>query len=195
MSDEDALKPVAEPTAPVARSLHPDTKISDLSVGELSALLRTEVSREVASQFSRLGSLAGSHVNSGPPGFVNGGGHANFDPASRTSGGLVRNPGTLAGSHVNSGPPGFVNGGGHANFDPASRTIGGLVSNPGSLAGSHVNSGPPGFVNGGGHANFDPGSRDLGTILTRVTLADGSRVDLPAAGPVDLRIRGVHITR
>jgi hypothetical protein len=30
---------------------------------------------------SNLGKVA-SHVNSGPPGFVNGGGHANFDPKS-----------------------------------------------------------------------------------------------------------------
>jgi hypothetical protein len=63
---------------------------------------------EAIAAVRRPGGLAGSHVNSGPPGFVNGGGHANFDPGSQT------------GAHVNSGPPGFVNGGGHANFDPDS---------------------------------------------------------------------------
>ena len=95
---------------------------------------------------------------------------------------------------MNSGPPGFVNGGGHANFDPA-RGIGNRL-NVGDLgrAGSHVNSGPPGFVNGGGHANFDPRT-NVAAALINVTLPDGGQVAIPAAGPVDLHVRGFHITR
>ncbi|ODT85829.1 MAG: hypothetical protein ABS69_00475 [Nitrosomonadales bacterium SCN 54-20] len=138
---------------------------------------------------------AGVHVNSGPPGFVNGGGHANFDPRTGTVGGR---PGLAdmgrAGVHVNSGPPGFVNGGGHANFDPRTGTVGGR---PGladlGRAGVHVNSGPPGFVNGGGHANFDP--RTASSAFVNVTLPDGGQVSIPATGPVDMHVRGFHITR
>jgi hypothetical protein len=161
-----------EPTsAPAQRSLEHTTKLSDLTVGDLTAILRGEI----AAQLRTRGAGAASHVNSGPPGFVNGGGHANFDP----------------GSHVNSGPPGFVNGGGHANFDPDL----GFASRFGQAA-SHVNSGPPGFVNGGGHANFDPASTLTGqNVLTRVTPPGGGQVVLPATGPVNMRVRGVLITR
>jgi len=84
--------------------------VSSLSIDQLTQLIASEVSKAVG---GLAGGRAGVHVNSGPPGFVNGGGHANFDPKiadlSRTD---------LARSHTNSGPPGFVNGGGHANFDP-----------------------------------------------------------------------------
>jgi hypothetical protein len=117
-----------------ARSYPGDTKLSEFSVNDLTAIMRQEIAAALAALRIPGGPPQGVHVNSGPPGFVNGGGHANFDPES------------LAGTHVNSGPPGFVNGGGHANFDPSAQ------------GGVHVNSGPPGFVNGGGHANFDPGS-------------------------------------
>lgn len=87
------------------RKFTPETKLSELTLKDLSNILRAEIAAA---------GLSGTHVNSGPPGFVNGGGHANFDP------------GSSGGSHVNSGPPGFVNGGGHANFDPSS------VMRPGS---------------------------------------------------------------
>lgn len=140
-----------------AKSLKADARLSELTINDLSSILRSEVDRAIAERLKPGSGQTGSHVNSGPPGFVNGGGHANFDP------------GDFTGSHVNSGPPGFVNGGGHANFDPGSTgshvnsgppgfVNGGGHANfdPGDLTGSHVNSGPPGFVNGGGHANFDP---------------------------------------
>ncbi len=181
MPKEESGEPATEPTEPATRSMKHDVKISELTVAEFSALVRAEVSREVALLLGRLGGATGAHVNSGPPGFVNGGGHANFDPVPVSSR-------EAAGVHVNSGPPGFVNGGGHANFDPvpvSSREVSAV----------HVNSGPPGFVNGGGHANFDPVRRISSSVLTRVTLRGGSRVDLPAAGPVDMRIQGVHIKR
>ncbi len=212
MPKEESGEPATEPTEPATRSMKHDVKISELTVAEFSALVRAEVSREVALLLGRLGGATGAHVNSGPPGFVNGGGHANFDPVPVSSR-------EAAGVHVNSGPPGFVNGGGHANFDPvpvSSREAAGVHVNsgpPGFVNGGghanfdpvpvssrevsavHVNSGPPGFVNGGGHANFDPVRRISSSVLTRVTLRGGSRVDLPAAGPVDMRIQGVHIKR
>ncbi len=150
MPKEESGEPATEPTEPATRSMKHDVKISELTVAEFSALVRAEVSREVALLLGRLGGATGAHVNSGPPGFVNGGGHANFDPV------------------------------------PVSSR---------EAAGVHVNSGPPGFVNGGGHANFDPVRRISSSVLTRVTLRGGSRVDLPAAGPVDMRIQGVHIKR
>ena len=166
-------------------ALAANTKISDLTVADLSNIIAAQAAREVASILGNR-NPAGVHVNSGPPGFVNGGGHANFDPASRFNLGDVGR----AGVHVNSGPPGFVNGGGHANFDPASRFNLGDVGR----AGSHVNSGPPGFVNGGGHANFDPKSR-IDNTLVNVTLPDGGKVAIPATGPVDMTIRGFRVKR
>ena len=150
MPKEESGEPATEPTEPATRSMKHDVKISELTVAEFSALVRAEVSREVALLLGRLGGATGAHVNSGPPGFVNGGGHANFDPVPVSS-----------------------------------REVSAV----------HVNSGPPGFVNGGGHANFDPVRRISSSVLTRVTLRGGSRVDLPAAGPVDMRIQGVHIKR
>ena len=157
MSDEQQGQP-ASGAAQQAASLSHEARVSDLTIGQLTAILRSEAGRVAA------GGLAGAHANSGPPGFVNGGGHANFDPRVARPG----NVGGLAGVHVNSGPPGFVNGGGHANFDPRVARPG----NVGGLAGMHVNSGPPGFVNGGGHANFDP----------RSTLAGGLRAPGTQAG-------------
>jgi hypothetical protein len=84
----------------------------------------------------------------------------------------------------------------------ASAAIRPAIVAPGGAAGAHVNSGPPGFVNGGGHANFDPrlgvgqfGPRPIQDLIRNVTLPDGSHVSLPAFGPVDLRVRGFHITR
>jgi hypothetical protein len=145
-------------------------KVSSLSINQLTKLIAAEVSKAVG---GLAGGKAGVHVNSGPPGFVNGGGHANFDPRP----------------HVNSGPPGFVNGGGHANFDPAARAS---FDPRSDLARVHVNSGPPGFVNGGGHANFDP--RVIGTF-TLVSLPDGSQTRIPASGPVDIVVRGFRIKR
>ena len=105
-------EPEADRPASQGRSLAPETKLADLSLKDLTAILRTEVASAIGA-IRNPGGISGAHVNSGPPGFVNGGGHANFDP------------GSIAGSHVNSGPPGFVNGGGHANFDPST------VFNPG----------------------------------------------------------------
>jgi hypothetical protein len=190
-----SIKPAKEPAsidkrpAVESRKFTPETKLSELTLKDLSAILRAEMASA---------GLSGTHVNSGPPGFVNGGGHANFDPKSPlgshvnsgppgfVNGGGHANfdPKSPLGSHVNSGPPGFVNGGGHANFDPA------------STGGSHVNSGPPGFVNGGGHANFDPSSvMNPGGNLTRVTLPGGLRVDVPATGRFDMTVRGTRITR
>ncbi|SFW31601.1 hypothetical protein [Nitrosovibrio sp. Nv17] len=229
-----APKTAADPQAaeaPQSRSLAANTRLSELTIDDLNSIISAEASKAIASRLANQGGLAGSHVNSGPPGFVNGGGHANFDPArnigSRVNVGdagragvhvnsgppgfvnggghanfdPARNIGSRvnvgdagrAGVHVNSGPPGFVNGGGHANFDPA-RNIGSRV-NVGDLgrAGSHVNSGPPGFVNGGGHANFDP--RTSTAAFINVTLPDGGQVAIPATGPVDLHVRGFHITR
>lgn len=219
------------PTIPIspasAAHVEGSRKISELTVADLRSLIAGEVGR-VAGSAGRLGAgmshvnsgppgfvnggghanfdprTAGSsvftnpadlsrvHVNSGPPGFVNGGGHANFDPRS-VQGGVVSNPADLARVHVNSGPPGFVNGGGHANFDPKTN-LGGRFSNPGDRSAVHVNSGPPGFVNGGGHANFDPAS-NLGAKLMTVTLPGGGQVQIPATGPVNLHVNGVHITR
>lgn len=218
------------PTIPIspASDGHADgaRKISELTVADLRSLIAAEVGR-VAGPVVRIGAgashvnsgppgfvnggghanfdphtagnaafsnpadLARVHVNSGPPGFVNGGGHANFDPRS-VQGGVVTNPADLARVHVNSGPPGFVNGGGHANFDPKTN-LGGRLTNPGDRAGVHVNSGPPGFVNGGGHANFDPASSH--GKLTTVTLPGGGQVQIPATGPVNLHVNGIHITR
>jgi len=172
MSD-DSPEQTASPPENQAVSLTHETKIGDLTISQLTAIMRSETERAVATHLGRqAGAGAAAHVNSGPPGFVNGGGHANFDPRKLGAnlGGLAGvhvnsgPPGFVNGGghanftspHVNSGPPGFVNGGGHANFDP---TKGGASRvNPGKLTGVHVNSGPPGFVNGGGHANFDPGS-------------------------------------
>ena len=176
MSD-DTPEQTASQAENQAASLAHDTKISDLTISQLTAIMRSETERAVAAHLGRLaGAATATHVNSGPPGFVNGGGHANFDPRSV----LSANRGGLAGVHVNSGPPGFINGGGHANFDP----------------GSHVNSGPPGFVNGGGHANFDPktGAQAANPVIN-VTLASGQRLALPASGPINMRIGGVHIAR
>ena len=174
--------PAAAADTPQPRALALNAKLADLTVADLNSIIAAETNRAIASRFGNIG-RAGAHVNSGPPGFVNGGGHANFDP-----------------SHVNSGPPGFVNGGGHANFDPA-RNLGAQVNvaNVGNLAnlgraGVHVNSGPPGFVNGGGHANFDPRT-NLGAALVNVTLPDGGQVAIPGSGPVDLQVRGFRITR
>jgi len=90
-----------------AVSLKQTAKVASLSVGDLSKMISAEVNKAIGNVG---GAQAGVHVNSGPPGFVNGGGHANFDPR------------VASGSHVNSGPPGFVNGGGHANFDPKVNT-------------------------------------------------------------------------
>ena len=191
-SDPEADRPASQ-----GRSLAPETKLADLSLKDLTAILRTEVASAIGA-IRNPGGISGAHVNSGPPGVVNGGGHANFDP------------GSIAGVHVNSGPPGFVNGGGHANFDPSGGTgthvnsgppgfvNGGGHANfdPGSIAGSHVNSGPPGFVNGGGHANFDPSTVfNPGRDLTRVTLPGGLRVDVPATGAFDMTVRGTRIRR
>ena len=190
MSD-DSSTPAAAPESTPARSIDHATKVSDLTVGDLTAIMRTEI----ASQLQQVSAAGTSHVNSGPPGFVNGGGHANFDPATRFTAASAARTAGLAASHVNSGPPGFVNGGGHANFDPASR-FGTVSSLPAAnLAASHVNSGPPGFVNGGGHANFDPSAALGSNVLTRVTLQDGSQIALPSTGPVNLRVRGMLITR
>jgi hypothetical protein len=97
MSDEQQGQPSSGAAQPAA-SFNQDTRVSDLTIGQLTAILRSEAGRVAA------GGLAGSHVNSGPPGFVNGGGHANFDPRVAQPG----NVGGLAGVHVNSGPPGFV---------------------------------------------------------------------------------------
>jgi hypothetical protein len=208
MSDEQQGQP-ASGAAQQAASLSHDARVSDLTIGQLTAILRSERGRVAA---GLPGGLAGAHANSGPPGFVNGGGHANFDPRAALPG----NVGGLAGVHVNSGPPGFVNGGGHANFDPRS-TLPGNFRAPGTQAGSHVNSGPPGFVNGGGHANFDPGGHvnsgppgfvnggghanfdpefvQAGNPVINVTLPGGRRLGLPASGPINMRIGGVQITR
>jgi hypothetical protein len=208
MSDEQQGQP-ASGAARQAASLSHDARVSDLTIGQLTAILRSERGRVAA---GLPGGLAGAHANSGPPGFVNGGGHANFDPRAALPG----NVGGLAGVHVNSGPPGFVNGGGHANFDPRS-TLPGNFRAPGTQAGSHVNSGPPGFVNGGGHANFDPGGHvnsgppgfvnggghanfdpefvQAGNPVINVTLPGGRRLGLPASGPINMRIGGVQITR
>ena len=100
--------------AETPRSLKDTTKLTDLTISELAALVSAEVSRAV----SRIG-VGASHVNSGPPGFVNGGGHANFDPRVTIPASDISQIAGSAASHVNSGPPGFVNGGGHANFDPS----------------------------------------------------------------------------
>lgn len=181
----------------------PKSSAANLTVGDLQALISTSVASALLK--SRHIASSGAHVNSGPPGFANEGGHANFDPGSRLGStvsqqalnqGLAR-----AGSHVNSGPPGFANEGGHANFDPGSRfgtTVSQQAFNQGlARAGSHVNSGPPGFANEGGHANFDPGSR-FGSAAAQpvnVTLPDGSRISLPASGPINLSVGGIKITR
>ena len=192
-------------------------KVSSLSINQLTKLIAAEVGKAIG---GLAGGKAGVHVNSGPPGFVNGGGHANFDPRPHVNSGP---PGFVNGgghanfdpaarkSHVNSGPPGFVNGGGHANFDPRPHVNSGppgFVNGGGhanfdpaaranfdprtDLARVHVNSGPPGFVNGGGHANFDP--RAIGTF-TLVSLPDGSQTRIPASGPVDIVVRGFRIKR
>jgi hypothetical protein len=171
--------------ATAAGSTKSTTSIASLKVADLSKMISAEVSKAIRGIG---GSSAGVHVNSGPPGFVNGGGHANFDP--RTAAGGFIDPRALSGSHVNSGPPGFVNGGGHANFDP--RTAAGGFIDPRALSGSHVNSGPPGFVNGGGHANFDPKAN---LEFQQVILPDRSVVHIPATGPVNIIVRGFRITR
>jgi hypothetical protein len=201
------------------KSLPSTTKLSEMTIDHLSAIIASEVRRGL----ERLSTpVAGVHVNSGPPGFVNGGGHANFDPKTVGGFGNVGNPagvhvnsgppgfvnggghanfdpktaggfgnvGNPAGVHVNSGPPGFVNGGGHANFDP--KTAGGF-GNLGNPAGVHVNSGPPGFVNGGGHANFDPKTQ-LGGLIN-VTLPDGGQLAIPAAGSFNMKVRGFTVQR
>ena len=188
---------VPEASGPQPRSLSSSTKLADLTIDDLNSIIASETNRAIAARMVNPGAIGrqGVHVNSGPPGFVNGGGHANFDPRTNTVGGR---PGLAdmgrAGVHVNSGPPGFVNGGGHANFDPRTGTVGGR---PGladlGRAGVHVNSGPPGFVNGGGHANFDP--RTASSAFVNVTLPDGGQVSIPATGPVDMHVRGFHITR
>ena len=117
------------------------------------------------------GVLQGAHVNSGPTGHVNGGGHANFlRPADRLDQRI--NPGALQGSHVNSGPTGHANGGGHANFlrpaDQFNQQIINPQFNPGALQGSHVNSGPTGHANGGGHANFNQQGNPGGFITNPI---------------------------
>lgn len=194
---KEGIDPSEDRPAPDRRSFTPETKLSELTLKDLSAILRAEMVSVIGS-IGRPGGAAGTHANSGPPGFVNGGGHANFDPSD------------TIGSHVNSGPPGFVNGGGHSNFDPGSPTgvhvnsgppgfvNGGGHANfdPSDTIGSHVNSGPPGFVNGGGHANFDPASSvNPGRNLTHVTLPGGLRVDVPATGRFDMTVRGTRIRR
>ena len=85
-----------------------DQPVAELSTRQLIEALLTSL------RASNVGDLSRVHVNSGPPGFANSGGHANFDP--KTS--LPGNVGDLSRVHVNSGPPGFANSGGHANFDP-----------------------------------------------------------------------------
>ena len=199
MADEKK-KTSKKSTTQSGKSLSDDAKLSDLTIKDLSALLNSEVERVISDKLRPGGGTHGVHVNSGPPGFVNGGGHANFDP------------GDLTGSHVNSGPPGFVNGGGHANFDPSSGSgahvnsgppgfvNGGGHANfdPGDLTGSHVNSGPPGFVNGGGHANFDPDSSfrpdtRITPSTMRVTLKDGTVLQIEAGlgeKGINLNIKG-----
>jgi hypothetical protein len=191
-STKAAKQPAKKSAQKVAAEPERTASIASLSVSQLTQLIAAEVAKAVGGLST---SKPAVHVNSGPPGFVNGGGHANFDPGGRL------------GSHVNSGPPGFVNGGGHANFDPAAGARahvnsgppgfvnGGGHANfdPGGRLGSHVNSGPPGFVNGGGHANFDP--RIQGDRFTLVSLPDGSAVHIPATGPVNIIVRGFKITR
>ena len=167
----------ARATATKTAAAKPPQNVASLSIDQLTQLIASEVSKAVG---SLAGGRAGVHVNSGPPGFVNGGGHANFDPKTTLAGA------DLARSHVNSGPPGFVNGGGHANFDPRTTLAGADLSRV------HVNSGPPGFVNGGGHANFDP---RLAGRFTLVSLPDGTQANIPASGPVDIMVRGFRIKR
>lgn len=209
MADEKKKATKRSSTKTPAKSLKADAQLSELTINDLSSILRSEVDRAIAERLRPGAGQAGAHVNSGPPGFVNGGGHANFDPGDLTGShvnsgppGFVNGGGhanfdpSSSGSHVNSGPPGFVNGGGHANFDPGDLTGSHVNSGPPGFvnggghanfdpSSSHANSGPPGFVNGGGHANFDPGSK-LGTnirvnpAVMRVTLKDGTSLDIEA---------------
>ena len=113
MSDEQQGQP-ASGAAQQAASLSHEARVSDLTIGQLTAILRSEAGRVAA------GGLAGAHANSGPPGFVNGGGHANFDPRVAQCRRRRRRRRRRL--------PGFVNGGGHANFDPR-------VARPGDVAG------------------------------------------------------------
>lgn len=176
--------PAQDKASASSKSLPPTTKIADLTLEHLSALIAGEVRKGLAGGLAPVGA---THVNSGPPGFVNGGGHANFDPKTASALHTAANPAAV---HVNSGPPGFVNGGGHANFDPKTQTGLGAASNPAAV---HVNSGPPGFVNGGGHANFDPKTQL--SDMVAVTLPDGGQLTVPARGAVNLKVRGFNIQR
>jgi hypothetical protein len=196
-SDAPESPTTPEAAAPQPRSLSASAKLTDLTVGDLNSIIASETHKAISSRLGNLGNIgaAGSHVNSGPPGFVNGGGHANFDPRTGALGRANIPDLGRAGVHVNSGPPGFVNGGGHANFDPRTGGLGTRANIPDlGRAGVHVNSGPPGFVNGGGHANFDPRT-SLGASVINVSLPDGGQVAIPATGPVDMHVRGFHITR
>jgi hypothetical protein len=110
--------------------------VAELTTQELGDVIRRFVRVEPRESFP-----SGVHVNSGPPGFDNSGGHANFDPKS-VLGQRGFDP-TRAGVHVNSGPPGFDNSGGHANFDPKLALEATVVTLP---DGGRVTL-PPGSVN------------------------------------------------
>ena len=123
----------ARATATKTAAAKPPQNVASLSIDQLTQLIASEVSKAVG---SLAGGRAGVHVNSGPPGFVNGGGHANFDPRTTLAGA------DLSRVHVNSGPPGFVNGGGHANFDPRLAGRFTLVSLPDGTQANIPASGP-----------------------------------------------------
>src|SRR6185312_13097234 len=71
-----------EASGPQPRSLSSSTKLADLTVADLNSIIASETHRAIAARMVNPGAIGrqGAHVNSGPPGFVNGGGHANFDP-------------------------------------------------------------------------------------------------------------------
>ena len=64
MSDEQQGQP-ASGAAQQAASLSHDARVSDLTIGQLTAILRGERGRVAA---GLPGGLAGAHANSGPPG-------------------------------------------------------------------------------------------------------------------------------
>jgi hypothetical protein len=103
-------------------------RLLERPIGQLSGRQLAQVlsALGVAGGLHSTGNVGQPHVNSGPPGFENSGGHANFDPKAVGRGGQVFDPSRFA-SHVNSGPPGFENSGGHANFDPKAVGRGGQV--------------------------------------------------------------------
>lgn len=104
----------------LSSSIGRNRPLSELTAGDIQDMINSAIEQRIGTL--RPGGVAGSHVNSGPPGHANQPGHGNFDPPS----------------HVNAGPPGHANEPGHANFDPKVLSTAGIRVQPEARLGNQV---------------------------------------------------------